>query len=76
MHDGSISTLEGVLNHYSTGGRTIASGANAGVGHDNPNKDHLVGGFRLSAEGQVDLIAFLQSLTDDLLHDPRFANPW
>ncbi len=77
MHDGSIATLEGVLDHYAAGGRTIASGANAGVGHDNPNKDHLVGGFQLSTQDRADLVAFLRSLTDDaLLHDPRFANPW
>jgi cytochrome c peroxidase len=77
MHDGSIPTLEGVLDHYAAGGRTIGSGVNAGTGHDNPNKDHLIGGFQLSAQQRADLIAFLQSLTDDgVLHDARFANPW
>ena len=69
MHDGSIATLEGVLDHYSAGGR--------GVGRDNPNKDPLIGGFSLSAQDRKDLIAFLESLTDEaVLHDPRFANPW
>ncbi len=77
MHDGSIATLEGVLDHYAAGGRTIPSGPSAGVGHDNPNKDQLVGGFELTAQDRQDLIAFLQSLTDDaVLRDPRFANPW
>ena len=77
MHDGSIPTLEAVLDHYAAGGRTIASGAHAGVGHDNPNKDQLIGGFRLSAQDRADLIAFLQSLTDDaLLHDRKYADPW
>jgi len=77
MHDGSIATLEGVLDHYSAGGRTIASGPLAGTGHDNPNKDPLVGGFTITPEDRVDLIAFLESLTDEMvLHDPRFANPW
>ena len=77
MHDGSIPTLEGVLDHYAAGGRTIASGPGAGVGHDNPNKDSLIGGFELSSQDRQDLIAFLQSLTDEaVLHDPRFANPW
>jgi cytochrome c peroxidase len=77
MHDGSIATLEQVLDHYAAGGRTIHSGANAGVGHDNPNKDHLVAGFPLSREERADLVAFLQSLTDEaVLHEPRFANPW
>ena len=77
MHDGSISTIEGVLDHYAAGGRTIDSGVNAGIGHDNPNKDRLIGGFQLSARDRADLIAFLRSLTDEaVLRDTRFANPW
>jgi len=77
MHDGSIATLGEVLDHYAAGGRTIHSGRYAGVGHDNPNKDPLIGGFQLSAQDRDDLIAFLNSLTDEaVLHDPRFANPW
>jgi cytochrome c peroxidase len=68
MHDGSIATLDGVIDHYAAGGKN---------GHDNPNKDPLIGGFTISAQGKADLIAFLQSLTDDaVLHDPRFGNPW
>jgi cytochrome c peroxidase len=68
MHDGSIATLEGVLDHYAAGGRN---------GHDNPNKDPLVGGFTLSPQDREDLIAFLKALTDDqVVHDPRFSNPW
>ena len=68
MHDGSIASLEGVLDHYAAGGLH---------GHDNPNKDPLIGGFRLSAQDRIDFIAFLSSLTDEaLLHDPRFSNPW
>ena len=77
MHDGSIQTLEGVLDHYAAGGRRIASGPMAGNGHDNPNKDHLIGGFPLSAQDRADLIDFLKCLTDDeVIRDPRFANPW
>jgi len=77
MHDGSIPTLEGVLDHYAAGGRTIEGGPNAGVGHNNPNKDPLIGGFELTAQDRKDLIAFLESLTDEsVLHDPRFASPW
>jgi len=67
MHDGSIATLDGVLDHYAAGGRA----------HGNPNKDPLIGGFSLSAKDRGDLIEFLKSLTDDaVLHDPQFANPW
>ena len=77
MHDGSIPTLEGVLDHYAAGGRAIAAGPNAGVGHDNPNKDSRIAGFELSKQDREDLNEFLKSLTDEeLLHDPRFSDPW
>jgi cytochrome c peroxidase len=67
MHDGSIPTLDGVLDHYAAGGRA----------HDNPNKDPLIGGFSLSAQDRKDLIEFLNALTDEaVLHDSRFGNPW
>jgi cytochrome c peroxidase len=67
MHDGSIATLDGVLDHYAAGGRS----------RDNPNKDPLIGGFTLSRQDRGDLVEFLKSLTDDMvIHDPRFANPW
>jgi cytochrome c peroxidase len=68
MHDGSLKTLDDVLDHYAAGGKN---------GHDNPNKDPLIGGFTLSTEDRVDLIEFLKSLTDEtLIHDPRLSNPW
>ena len=77
MHDGSLTTLDEVLDHYAAGGRTIRSGPHTGIGHDNPNKDALIVGFRLSDQDRHDLIEFLKSLTDEeVLHDPRFANPW
>jgi cytochrome c peroxidase len=77
MHDGSIPTLDGVLDHYAAGGRTITAGPHSGIGHDNPNKDELITGFSLTRAQRLDLIAFLETLTDDeVLRDPRFANPW
>jgi len=77
MHDGSIATLADVLDHYAAGGRTISQGPNAGIGRNNPNKDELIGGFTLSPQNRTDLIAFLESLTDEeVRHDPKFANPW
>lgn len=77
MHDGSIATLDGVLDHYSAGGRTITSGPFAGSGHDNPFKSSFIPGFTLTASERADIIAFLLSLTDEqFLRDPRFANPW
>jgi len=77
MHDGTIATLDEVLDHYAAGGRTVQSGPHAGAGHDNPNKDPLIGGFKMSGQDRSDLIDFLKSLTDEaVLHDRRFANPW
>jgi cytochrome c peroxidase len=65
MHDGSMATLEDVLNHYAAGGR------------HNPNKDARIRGFHLTTQNRADLLAFLRSLTDEeLTRDPRFANPW
>lgn len=77
MHDGSIATLDEVIDHYAAGGRTITGGPNAGVGRDNPLKSSFVPGFEISAQERADLIAFLQSLTDEqFLRDPRYSNPW
>jgi cytochrome c peroxidase len=77
MHDGSVATLEDVLDHYAAGGRTIAAGPFAGRGHDNPNRDARMTGIELTPQNRQDLLAFLRSLTDtDLTHDPRFSNPW
>ena len=66
MHDGSVATLDAVLDHYSAGGK----------GSGNINKDPLIRGFRLSAEERADLLAFLRSLTDEsVLHDPKLSDP-
>lgn len=77
MHDGSAKTLDEVLDHYSAGGRTITTSPYAGDGFHNPNKDPLIRGFKLSLQERADLIAFLESLTDnEVIHDDSFANPW
>lgn len=77
MHDGSAATLDDVLDHYAAGGRTIAMGEYAGDGSTNPYKSELINGFELSAAERADVIAFLESLTDEeLLKDPRFSDPW
>jgi cytochrome c peroxidase len=76
MHDGSIATLEDAIDHYSAGGRTIATGPYAGIGRDNPNKSTPLRGFPLTPADRADLIEFLRSLTDtELLRDPRFSDP-
>jgi cytochrome c peroxidase len=77
MHDGSIATLEEVVDHYVAGGRTIADGPFAGRGHDNPHLDRRMTGLHLTAQHRQDLLAFLRSLTDtEVTRDPRFSNPW
>ena len=77
MHDGSIATLEEVLDIYAAGGQVIASGPNAGDGRLNPFKDGFVSGFTMSAQDKNDVIAFLESLTDEsFITNSRFSNPW
>jgi cytochrome c peroxidase len=66
MHDGSIATLEEVVDHYAAGGKL-----------DHPNKSGIVRPFHLTDAEKHDLIEFLKSLTDEeLLHDPRWSDPW
>ncbi|MEM8790973.1 MAG: MbnH family di-heme enzyme [Pseudomonadota bacterium] len=65
MHDGSIRTLDGVIDHYAAGGRLIEEGPLAGDGRLHPGKSHFVRGFRASAEERAALRAFLESLTDE-----------
>jgi cytochrome c peroxidase len=77
MHDGSIATLGEVVDHYAAGGRTIGQGPLAGVGRENPLKDPLVHGFPMTPQNRADLVAFLESLTDEgVTHDPRLSDPW
>jgi len=77
MHDGSIATLDEVIDHYAAGGRTVADGTRAGVGSESPIRSEFMVGFELTDQERSDLIAFLESLTDStFLTDPRFADPW
>lgn len=52
MHDGSIATLEEVIEHYIIGGK------------DHPNKDPRIQPINLTEADKVDLIHFFESLTD------------
>lgn len=66
MHDGSLATLDDVIDHYARGGRT-----------NNPYKSEHLTGFEVSARERADLLAFLEALTDEtFLTDPRLADPW
>lgn len=62
MHDGALATLAEVIDVYDAGGR----------GH--PNTDPAIHPLGLSALEKADLLAFLESLTDEgFLTDERFA---
>jgi cytochrome c peroxidase len=77
MHDGSIATLEDVLDHYARGGRHIVEGPYAGDGSKSPLRDVLLRPFEMTAQERADVVEFLKSLTDEeFLTDPRFSNPW
>ena len=53
MHDGSIPTLEEVIEHYDDGG------------HDHKNKSPLITPLNLTTRQKDELVAFLRTLTDD-----------
>lgn len=65
MHDGSISTLEEVIKHYESGGKSHS------------NKSVHIKPFKLSNKQRKDLIHFLNTLTDiDFINNPDFSNPF
>jgi cytochrome c peroxidase len=64
MHDGSVATLTDVVAHYAAGGRSAR-----------PKSDR-VRGFTISQSEIGDLVAFLETLTDErFLTSPAFGNP-
>ena len=73
MHDGSIPSLEAVIReHYAVGGRA-AGGPNG----KSPRRDALIEGFPVTDAEVGDLVAFLESLTDQtFIHDPRHGDPF
>jgi cytochrome c peroxidase len=73
MHDGSIATLPEVLRtHYARAGRASLSGRGP-----NPLRSELIAGFELDEQEIADVVAFLETLTDEtFLGNPRFGNPW
>jgi cytochrome c peroxidase len=76
MHDGSIDTLDEVLEFYSRGGRNIEEGALAGDGARNPFKSLFVKGFLLSPTEKREVVSFLKSLTDtSFVQDPGYTPP-
>lgn len=77
MHDGSVATLEQVLDLYQQGGRNTTLGPWQGDGRLHPVKSNFVKGFDLTAEERAAVLAFLQSLTDThFVSNPAYADPW
>lgn len=77
MHDGTVATLEEVIDIYARGGRKIETGPAKGDGALNPLKSPLIVKIDLSPQEKADLLAFLKALTDEsLLTSPRFSDPW
>lgn len=61
MHDGSLSSLEAVIEHYNQGGA------------NHPHKSHHIKPLNLSEKERHALVAFLKSLTDDhFINNPKF----
>lgn len=76
MHDGSLATLDDVLDHYARGGTLRTEGPNAGDGALNPLKSDFVRGFTFEGTEREDMKAFLHALTDErFLNDPAFGPP-
>ena len=77
MHDGSLKTLEDVVDHYIAGGTNIAQGPNKGFGVISPLKSEFVPGLDITPQQRADLLNFLHSLTDsEFLNDPKLSDPW
>lgn len=77
MHDGSVATLDDVLDHYMRGGRLLSDGNYAGDGRLNPFKSEFIRGFELSSAERAELLAFLASLTDQsVISATRWSDPF
>ena len=77
MHDGSIATIEEVIDIYARGGRNIDYGNYKGDGKLNQNKSQLITGFTLTKDEKRDLVNFLTSLTDStIFYKQLFRNPF
>ncbi|MCF8246384.1 MAG: cytochrome-c peroxidase [Saprospiraceae bacterium] len=61
MHDGSLPTLEAVVEHYNSGGK------------NHPHQSPSIKPLGLSTQEKADLVGFLKALTDDdFLNNPKF----
>lgn len=71
MHDGSIATLEDVIEHYAAGGRAAIKGS------PSPLRSEKIHPFSLTQDEKRFLIAFLNSLTDQTyVESPSHQTPF
>ncbi|HMO32545.1 MAG TPA: cytochrome c peroxidase [Lacibacter sp.] len=75
MHDGRLTTLEQVIEHYNSG---VQFHPNLPPVLRNPPPDvNQPRRLNLTAQDKADLLAFLKTLTDDrMLQDEKFSNPF
>jgi cytochrome c peroxidase len=73
MHHGSIPTLEAVIKgHYALAGRAAKSGKGP-----SPMRSSLIAGFEITPQEVNDVVAFLNSLTDEsFVNNPKHSDPW
>lgn len=65
MHDGRFKTLQEVLDHYASGGKS------------SPNKSSFMYNLKLTESQKSDIIAFLMTLTDSTtLTNPAYQSPF
>lgn len=77
MHDGSITTLNEVLNLYIIGGRIIKLGINKGDGTKNKYKHHFISCISLNEEERKNLLSFLLTLSDtSFIKNENYQNPF
>jgi len=57
MHDGALATMKEVMEHYNQGGNS-----------KDPNQDLLIRPLKLSDQEISDLVAFMETLTDERLN--------
>jgi cytochrome c peroxidase len=77
FHDGSAVSLTAVIDSYASGGRKIQQGIYKGDGTKNPYKHAFISGFIISEADKINLISFLQSLSDtNFINNPVYQNPF
>ncbi|MFY7900061.1 MAG: MbnH family di-heme enzyme [Chitinophagaceae bacterium] len=76
-HDGTVNSVEEMIDIYASGGRNITEGKWKGNGILNDKKSNKIKGFTISQQEKKELILFLASLTDSsILKNKYFKNPF